>query len=140
VAQSAAIIEIALAVVRHAGRVLIGQRPPGAPLAGLWEFPGGKVQPGERAHEAAARECREETGLEVRVAECLAVVEHEYGHGRVRLQFFCAGPVDLTQQPRAPFRWVGAADLKHYSFPPANDAVVEALLREGPGHEGFAAT
>ena len=60
-------VSIAVAVVQHAGTVLIGRRAPEAPLGGLWEFPGGKVGPDETPGEAAARECREETGLAVRI-------------------------------------------------------------------------
>ena len=52
-------VEIAIAVVEHEGRFLIGLRPPGAPLAGLWEFAGGKLEPGETPQMAAARECLE---------------------------------------------------------------------------------
>jgi len=117
---------IAIAVVRHEGRVLIGPRPEGAPLAGFWEFPGGKVQPGETAQGAAARECREETGLEVRIGSEHLTVEHDYAHGLVELHFFDAAPVDPTQPPTPPFRWVPLCDLDGYSFPPAN---AEMLVR-----------
>ncbi|MBI3839784.1 MAG: NUDIX domain-containing protein, partial [Planctomycetia bacterium] len=60
-------VEIAVAVVEGDGKFLIGQRETGVPLAGLWEFPGGKVEPGEPAENAAIRECLEETGWLVRI-------------------------------------------------------------------------
>ena len=93
---------IAVAVVRHAGRVLIGRRGAGVPLAGLWEFPGGKVREGETAEEAAARECLEETGLAVHIAGTLAEVVHPYEHGPLRLCFLAAEPVDPAVVPRGP--------------------------------------
>ena len=74
--ESAAPTRIAIAVVEHAGRYLIGRRPDGVPLAGLWEFPGGKVQLSETAEQAAERECLEETGLEVAVGEAYPAVVH----------------------------------------------------------------
>ena len=58
---------IAIAIVEYDGLFLVGQRPPDVPLAGLWEFPGGKVQAGETPEAAAARECFEETGLTAQV-------------------------------------------------------------------------
>lgn len=118
---------IAVAVVSHGGRVLIGRRPAGAALAGLWEFPGGKVHEGETPHDAAARECLEETGLAVRVAGLLAEVEHAYSHGLVRITFFAADPLDPAAPPRKPFRWVPMGELHQYQFPEANREVVAGL-------------
>jgi mutator protein MutT len=123
----APLIGVALAVVRHADRVLIGRRPEGVPLAGLWEFPGGKVRPDESPEEAAVRECREETGLEIRLRDRLATVEHQYAHGRVRLDFFAAEPADPERAPAEPFRWVPIVELGGYCFPPANAGVVNRL-------------
>ncbi len=125
-------LQIAIAVVESNGRFLVGQRPPGAPLAGLWEFPGGKIQPGETPEQAAIRECLEETGLTVCVdpSDRLAPAEHDYPHGRVALHFFHCAPVDSTS-PREPFRWVAAADLAQLEFPAANRALLSELRRQG---------
>jgi 8-oxo-dGTP diphosphatase len=121
---------IAVAVVRHQGRVLIAQRPLGVPLAGMWEFPGGKVREGENPSAAAGRECREETGLEVRVGPLYEEVVYPYQHGTLRLSFFAATPVDPAQAPREPFCWVATADLGRYEFPPANAGTLAKLLQE----------
>ncbi len=122
--------QIAIAVVRHDDRFLIGQRPAGTPLAGCWEFPGGKVKTaeGESTQDAARRECLEETNVLVAVGgEYLAQVE-SYEHGAVHLHFFDCVPVDVTQTPREPFRWVARANLSDYTFPAGNRAILDLLL------------
>jgi len=119
--------EVAVAVVRHAECVLVGQRPEGVPLAGFCEFPGGRILPGESPERAAARECREETGLEVRIGLSLGVVEHVYEHGPVRLHFFTAEPLEPEQPPSPPFRWLRVAELASCRFPAANAGIVKDL-------------
>ncbi len=119
---------IAVAVVQTSGRYLIGQRPPGKPLAGKWEFPGGKILLGETPEAAAKRECLEETGLEVLVVAPFPEVVHQYDHGAVRLHFFSCSPIDPASEPRDPFRWVEAAELGDYEFPEANQSLVMFLL------------
>jgi mutator protein MutT len=119
--------EIAVAVVRRDDTVLIGPRPQAAPLAGYWEFPGGKILAEEQPADAAVRECFEETGLRIRVSRTTSVVDHRYEHGMLRLHFMDAVPVESESPPRSPFRWVAIADLDAYQFPPANTAVIEAL-------------
>lgn len=118
---------IAVAVVTHAGRALIGRRARGAALGGLWEFPGGKVLPGETPPQAAARECLEETGLAVRIKGLLAKAGHAYAHGPVRLHFFAAEPLEPAAPPRRPFRWVPIDELHEYEFPEANRPVIARL-------------
>jgi mutator protein MutT len=120
--------EIAIAVVQRYDQFLIGQRREGVPLAGLWEFPGGKIRAGETPDAAAARECREETGLDVTIVAAYPEVVHSYDHADVRLHFFAATPIDLSAQPSAPFRWVPAVKLGEYEFPAANDKLVAFLM------------
>jgi mutator protein MutT len=121
---------IAIAVVELDGCFLVGRRPEGALLAGLWEFPGGKVEPGETPRHAAARECREEAGLEVDVGAAYPTVEHEYGHGGVRLHFFACSPRDPAGEPKPPFVWVPAARLAELSFPVANARLIKELVEK----------
>ena len=82
-------VEVAAAVLQRAdGSFLLAQRPVGKVYAGYWEFPGGKVEPGEPPHEALARELREELGIDVERAYPWLTREHVYPHGHVRLNFF----------------------------------------------------
>ncbi len=120
---------IAIAVVEQDGRFLIGQRPPGVALAGLWEFPGGKIEPGETPEAGAVRECLEETGLVVEPLFRYPEREHAYAHDRVQLMFIaCRLASDALDPPREPFRWVERAKLCEYEFPVANAELLRALM------------
>lgn len=128
---------VAVAVVEHNGRFLVGQRPAGVPLAGYWEFPGGKARPGETLAAAAARECLEETGISVAVGATYATVTHAYEHGAVELHFLSATPLNALE-PKPPFRWVARQDLAGLQFPPANAEILQLLVREGSAGTGLA--
>jgi 8-oxo-dGTP diphosphatase len=122
---------IAIAVVEHEGRFLVGQRPPGVPLAGLWEFPGGKIEAGETPEAAAVRECLEETGLAALPLFCYPEHLHEYEHGRVQLAFIACRLADgAVSQARPPYRWADRSELKALSFPAANTQLIESLTNE----------
>ncbi len=121
---------IAIAVLQHEDRFLIGRRPDGVPLAGLWEFPGGKIEAGESPEQAVVRECIEETGIRVRVVGHFADHVHEYAHGRVHLHFLECEPIDLSQHSHSPYRWVERAALSDYQFPEANKIVLDRLLAD----------
>ena len=122
-------VEIGIAVVERAGQYLVGRRPESISFAGYWEFPGGKCKANETPADAARRECLEETGLAVEMGPLLAEVEHSYPHGPVRLWFFAAR-VQATESPLPErFRWTDRAALGSMSFPAANAAVVEKLVR-----------
>lgn len=129
-------VEIAAAVIRDgAGRVLVARRLAGAHLAGLFEFPGGKVRPGERPEDACRRECREELGVLVRVLGPAAPrFEHAYPDRRVALSFFFCALEPGSPPPRAlaagELRWVEAARLGELEWPEANRALI-ARLAEG---------
>ena len=117
---------IAIAVVECDDRFLVGMRPDG-PLAGYWEFPGGKVRLGETPADAAVRECLEETGVRISLGPLLARIQHAYDHGLLELHFYAAAPEDARSIPRPPFRWVSRAELATLRFPPANAAVLSQL-------------
>lgn len=101
-------------------------------MAGRWEFPGGKCEPGETPEAATARECLEEVGVEVEVGRLERRTRHRYPHAFVELSYYHCRMSEPTAEP-APgsgFRWVPAAELAGYQFPDANEPVVEALARE----------
>ena len=120
---------IAIAVVEHDGRFLVGQRPDGVPLAGLWEFPGGKIEPGETPAQAAVRECLEETGLVVEAIGEYPASEHHYAHGRVQLHFIACRLFDPVTPIRDSYRWIPRQELKDYAFPEGNRPLLETLAR-----------
>jgi 8-oxo-dGTP diphosphatase len=123
---------IAIAVVEQAGSFLIGQRPPGTALAGLWEFPGGKIEPGESAEAAAVRECLEETGLAVEPLFRYPQHVQQYDHDRVQLSFVACRLSPATQSvPREPFRWVARQELAKYDFPVGNRGLLQQLQADG---------
>jgi mutator protein MutT len=128
VAHVQAPIRVAVAVVEQEGVFLVGQRPEGVPLAGMWEFPGGKMRAGEEPEDAALRECLEETGLLVEAIGRHSTVVEQYPHGLVEITFVACRPADMLALPRAPFRWVAAAELGTFSFPGANAALIRQLV------------
>lgn len=121
-------IEVVAGVIERDGRILITRRPEGSPLAGLWEFPGGKRNPGETPEDALRRELSEELDAAVTVGEPIETVEWEYPDRRVRLLFYrcsLAGePRPLEGQEMA---WVPLAELAGYEFPPADASLITRL-------------
>lgn len=126
--------DIAAGVVWKGSRVLIDRRPPGGLLGGLWEFPGGKREPGETLPQAVVREVREETGIVVRPVRCLLTVRHAYSHFRITLHAFECRYV--SGRCRAigcdAVKWVRPAELDRYAFPKANHKII-AALRDAAG-------
>lgn len=126
--------QIAVAVVIQAGHVLVGRRDPrAADAAGLFEFPGGKVDPGERPESAAARECLEEAGMRIRIGRRLDAVRAESSAGPVDVLFFVAEPTEVNQSPRPPFAWRPVSSLAALAFPAANAGVIGWLGRHHGG-------
>ena len=101
-------------------------------MPGVWEFPGGKVEPGETPDVAAARECLEESGIAVVVGRERRRVAHRYPHGPVVLHYFDCEPAQPHPEPDegSGFRWVSARDLPGLTFPEANGPILERLAIE----------
>jgi mutator protein MutT len=123
-------VHVVAAVIERAGRYLITRRLEGKHLAGLWEFPGGKILPGEMPKDALSRELREELGVEAAVGEPIQTVDWTYQHKSVRLLFFrCSLAGEPTPLEGQEMRWVAATDLPTYSFPEADATLITRLSR-----------
>ena len=125
------VLVVAVALVDADGRVLIAQRPEGKQLAGLWEFPGGKVEPGERPEAALIRELKEELGIDVREA-CLApfvFTSHAYESFHLLMPLYLCRRWSGTVQARehAALKWVRPNRLRDYPMPPADEPLVAWL-------------
>lgn len=121
VRRAAPLRRVVVAVIVRRGRVFIQQRPADGFLGGLWEFPGGKIEPGETPETALARECREEIGVAPAAIAPLAEVRHAYSHFRAHLHVFvCRLGRGAAPRAAAAGRWVTAAELDDYAFPGAN--------------------
>jgi 8-oxo-dGTP diphosphatase len=128
---------VAAAVMVENGRVLLTRRKPGTHLAGAWEFPGGKVLPGEDPRLGLRRELREELGIDAVAGEIVDVTFHPYPEAdcTVLLLFFQASRLPGSDEPRpldvAAVAWAGPEELDPARFPPADVAVlskVKAML------------
>jgi 8-oxo-dGTP diphosphatase len=118
-------IVVGAAIVRH-GRVLAARRAVPADLAGQWEFPGGKVEPGESDVDGLTRECREELGVQIGVGELLGCIESPGFALRVYLAELIAGePQPLADHDE--LRWLGAAELENVAWLPADRPLIAAL-------------
>lgn len=126
---------IGVAVIWNSqNQVLIDRRPTDGLLGGLWEFPGGKVEPNETIPACITREIQEEIGIEIAVGDELIRVDHAYSHFKVTLvvhhcQYLAGEPQPLACDE---VRWVSVAELNDYPFPKANEKIITALLATSP--------
>ena len=121
---------VTAAIVEDHGRYFVTRRQKGAHLEGLWEFPGGKSEPGESLADCLRRELREELAAEVAIGDEIFTVTHHYADRSVELHFlsctFLNAPVPLLGQE---MRWVPREELHSLKFPPADDELVAMLER-----------
>ncbi len=121
----------AVALIDADGRVLLAQRPEGKSMAGLWEFPGGKVEAGETPEAALIRELDEELGIDT-WESCLAPLtfaSHSYGDFHLLMPLFACRKWKGTPQPREgqTLKWVRANKLREYPMPPADIPLIPIL-------------
>ncbi len=125
------VLVVAAALVDSDGRVLIAQRPEGKSMAGLWEFPGGKIEADERPEDALIRELKEEPGIAVKEA-CLApftFASHTYGAFHLLMPLYVCRRWEGTPQPHhhAALKWVRPKDMKDYPMPAADVPLIPML-------------
>ena len=125
------VLVVACALIDIDGRVLIAERPPGRPMAGLWEFPGGKVEAGERPEETLIRELKEELGIVVSEA-CLAPLtfaSHTYPDFHLLMPLYVCRRWEgiATAQEGQSLRWVRPNRLRDYPMPPADEPLISHL-------------
>jgi 8-oxo-dGTP diphosphatase len=126
-------IEVVAAILGDAqGRVLLAQRPPGKALAGYWEFPGGKLEPGEGARAALLRELAEELGVRVRACSDWMSLEHEYPERHVRLAVWRVEAWEGTPSGREgqALQWLAPAALAGAGLLPADLPIAARLVAE----------
>jgi len=127
------VLVVACVIVDADGRVLLARRPPGKPLAGLWEFPGGKVQGSERPEEALIRELAEELGIDV-TESCLAPLtfaSHTYDTFHLLMPLYVCRrwEGEVTAMEGQELAWVRPIRMGDYAMPPA-DEPLKAMLRD----------
>jgi 8-oxo-dGTP diphosphatase len=125
------VLVAACALVDTDGRVLIAQRPEGKSMAGLWEFPGGKVEPGEQPEQSLIRELQEELGITVK-PECLAPLtfaSHTYPDFHLLMPLYVCrrweGFVEAREKQK--LKWVRPNELRNYPMPPADEPLISHL-------------
>lgn len=126
------IVEVAAGLVYREGRYLIARRKADVHLAGFWEFPGGKREPGETLEECLQRELFEELNVRIGAPVPFQIVRHQYPEKTVELHFFRCGieSGQATAADCAEIRWVWPHELADFEFPPADRPIIEALRRQ----------
>ena len=123
-------VHVAVAVIRNPeGQIFITYRPDHVHQGGLWEFPGGKLEPGESVQQALRREIHEENGIVVEQIQPLIKIPYQYPDKHVLLDVWevLSYQGDAHGREGQPFRWVAPGDLSHYDFPAANHSIITAV-------------
>ena len=123
-------IRVVAAVIEKDGRYLITQRRSSAVLPELWEFPGGKVEPGEDDSQALSREMRERLGVDVKVGNMISFVSHPYEHYTVDLYLYECALLqgELVRNAVKDYQWITSKQFDDYCFTPADEASMNKLL------------
>lgn len=121
--------QVVAALIWRGGKFLICQRPAHKARGLLWEFVGGKVEPGETKQQALVRECREELGIETAVGDVFMEVTHTYPDITVHLTLFHVSIIQGEPQKleHEDMRWIFPADIPQYVFYPADEAILQKL-------------
>ncbi len=127
------VIDVSAALVFRARKLLITQRHTNSHLGGLWEFPGGKREPGESFEDCLKRELQEELGMEVAVGELVESITHAYPEKTVHLRFFLCRWIAHEPQPLGcnAVAWVEQGELRRFQFPAADERLLEMLEKNG---------
>lgn len=123
--------QVVAALIRDQNKFMICRRPAHKARGLLWEFVGGKVEPGETKEEALVRECREELAVTVEVGEVFLEVDHVYPDISVHLTLFCATITEGAPQllEHEDVRWITSEEIPQYSFCPADQEILQHLIR-----------
>ena len=125
------ILVVACALIDRDNRILLAQRPPGKSMTGLWEFPGGKIEPGETPEQALIRELEDELSVRTEPA-CLAPLtfaSHTYDDFQLLMPLFICRKYEgiaVSREGQA-LKWVRAGDLRNYPMPPADEPLIPVL-------------
>ncbi len=126
------VIPCGVAIIRREREFLISQRNADDTFGSFWEFPGGKKNPDETFEECVVREAREELGIEILVQKKFMEIRREYNEKVIWLNFFICSYVGGDPRPLEcqKVQWADVAELKKFNFPPANERVIDELLKE----------
>ena len=124
-------VQVAAAIIKQNGKILIARRQKDDPLKGKWEFPGGKIMENETHEQCLKRELREELDIDIEVGDLQYSTQHMYSHIAVELFFYSAsylaGEIKLKEYRQ--IRWVKKEDLNKYDFPEANVPLLKTLAK-----------
>ena len=130
--KTSSVVPCGVAVIRRGRMFLIAQRKEGDSFGSFWEFPGGKKNPEETFEECVVREIQEELGITVAVEKKFMEITREYKDKTIWLNFYLCSHVSGDPQPLdcQKVQWADVAELSRFQFPPANEVVIDRLLKE----------
>jgi 8-oxo-dGTP diphosphatase len=123
---------VVAAIIVHQGKMFCAKRPPNGILGDLWEFPGGKVEPGESLEDALHREIKEELGITIRIREAFLSLTHQYETHEVSVHTYLCDWVDgeFTLHVHTDSQWASVAQLETLDWVAADDTVIEHLKKK----------